>query len=189
MDASKKSTLEKRIVLALAGVFLLVLIMGPMRSLGVLGTGRATTPAAAALGTVTAIRSVGAMLQNEQEQLNRQLASVNAPSTELPQAPPAYTAFDRRDPFKSYLPTPTVPTSTSAAEPNAPVAFTAQPKLPEFHVEGLLWGGPAPKAIIDGHLYGIHDVVNGVKIVSISRDGVTIEHLGEPVVYPVASGR
>ncbi|MGH2349510.1 MAG: hypothetical protein ACRDFT_08605, partial [bacterium] len=108
-----------------------------------------------------------------------------ATPTELPQEPPAYTAFDRRDPFKSYLPKPTV--STPAAGPDAPVAMTAQSPPPEFRVEGLLWGGPQPKAIINGRLYGIHDVVSGVKIVSIGREGVTIEHLGKPVVYAIRS--
>ena len=54
---------------------------------------------------------------------------------------------------------------------------------------GLLGGPPEPQAIIDGRLYGVHDDVNGAEILAIDQSGVTIEHLGKPVVYSTASAR
>lgn len=189
MDGAKKAQIEKRAVLVLAGVFLVVFIMGPMRSMGLFGSVRSVT--AAPIPTVAGVsvtKSVGGMLKDGWDKMGRQLDSVNTPGVEAPAPAPAYTAFDRRDPFKSYLPRPTALDPQSATATAAP-AQPPPPPPPQLRVEGLLWGGPQPKAIINGRLYRVDDQVQGVRILAINGGGVTVEHLGKPIVYSTAATR
>ena len=195
MDAAKKAQLEKRVVLALASALAVVFVRGPLMSLGLFQraggapAGRAAQPTGSVDG-VAVTASVGGMLREGWDKLDQQVRSVAAlPATTPQAADAAYTAFDRRDPLKSLLPKPAAPAGASWDATGA-VAVAAPPlPPPELHVEGLLWGGGKPQAIIDGRLYGVQDAVSGAKILAIDRDGVTIEHLGKPVVYSTASSR
>ena len=54
-------------------------------------------------------------------------------------------------------------------------------------VEGVLWGGPRPKAVINGEVYGVRDVINGGKILSIGSRGVLIDYDGTLVSYSLSS--
>lgn len=189
MDAAKKTELEKRIVLGLAAVFVVVFALGPLRNLGLFRGGG--TPAGRPAGSVDPVamtKSVGGMLREGWDKLDRQVQSVaTRPDAGPPAAAAAYTAFERRDPLKSLLPKPVAPTQGDTGA--AVVVAEKPPPLPALHVEGLLWGGAEPKAIINGRLYRVDDDVNGAKILAIDRSGVTVEHLGKPVVYSTASTR
>lgn len=186
MDAAKKTEREKRAVLGLAAVFAVVFVLGPLRSLGLFGAG-GSAARSAAVEAVPVTKSVGGMLREGWDKLDRGVASVTARAPAAPQAAAVYTAFELRDPFKSLLPKPAE--APPAKTPGQLQAATEKPAPPELHVEGVLWGDVEPKAIINGRVYGVHDRVGGVTIVAIDRGGVTVEHLGKPVVYSTASAR
>ena len=185
MDAAKKAKVEKLAVLMLAGVFVAVFIMGPMRSMGLFPSGGAGAAASASIAGVPVTKSVGGLLQQGWDKMGQQLDSVSTPGIAASAPAPAYTAFNRRDPFKSYLPRPVAPVDAQSATPT--VENTPPLPPPQLRVDGLLWGGPEPKAIINGRLYRVDDRVDGVKIVAIGRDGVTVEHLGKSIVYSTAA--
>lgn len=185
MNGGKKAALEKRVVLGLAAVFVVVFVMGPLRSLGLFRP-RAGVPAAGGTGIerVKVARPVAGLLREGWEKVDQQQV---VETTTAPQAVPAYTAFEARNPFKSLLPVPQVLAQNAQADVSAVQEASAPP--PQLHVEGLVWGGDRPKAIIDGRVYSLEDTVAGAKILAIDRGGVTIEHLGKPVVYSTASAK
>jgi hypothetical protein len=99
--------------------------------------------------------------------------------------PAIYTAQELRDPFRNTLPP---PVKIEQAITKAQAIEKAPPPPPVLHVQGLLWGGQEPKAIINGKVYGIDDTVSQARILRIDRAGVTIEHLGKAIVYEPATG-
>lgn len=46
--------------------------------------------------------------------------------------------------------------------------------LPPIAIQGLIWGGASPRAIIDGQIYEIGDAIDGARIVAIDREGLTV---------------
>ena len=108
----------------------------------------------------------------------------------------SYAAQSFRDPFESRLPAePTLAGSAATAWGGSPYSpaggtptgnggpassFATQPPL---RVEGVVWGGPRPKAIINGNVYGVNDVVEGVKIMAIDHRGVAVDRGGQLVYY------
>ena len=181
MDASKKAEFEKRAILGLAGVFLLVFMMGPMRSLG--GRRRHAPVPSAPVEKVNVGNSLGTLMQEHWDRMEStsEFKGGTHP-TEAPLAPPTYTASQLRDPMKSLLPQPPKPSNPNAGpahkEPPPP------PPPPTLHVQGLLWGSSTPKAIINDKVYSVDDRVAGAKILSITRRGVMVEYLGTHVLYP-----
>jgi hypothetical protein len=76
-----------------------------------------------------------------------------------------YKAPGSRDPFEPLVVEEKV-TSVVAPEP---------PKeLPNFTVQGLVWGGVFPQAIINDQVVKKGDVLGDVKIVEIGKEGVTV---------------
>ena len=191
MDAEKKTKLEQTIVLGLVVIFAAVFIQGPLKSFGLFGSAGGGTrgPTAASMGaTPVEVHSVSGLLREGWQKVDDQVRAVVGKPAPPPSVPPAaaYTAFDVRDPLKSFLPRPALSTTgTSGAASETPEA-TRPPPPPQLQVEGLLWGGTRPQAIINGRVYGVADTVNGVKITGINGSGVTIDYLGKPVVYPTA---
>lgn len=123
------------------------------------------------------------------------------PSTDgskSPEGEAGYTARELRDPLQSLLPlapktpTATAPAPTIATEPpSLPVEppETSAPATPSLVVQGVVWGGPKPQAIINEQLYEVGDMVGSSTIVAIDRRGVVIEHRGTEMVFepsPVA---
>ena len=97
-----------------------------------------------------------------------------------------YHAESLRDPMKSLLPPPAPPpvSPQAGAKPAAPVIMP-----PAATLEGMLWGGSQPRAILNGEVYQVGDFVAGAKIVSIDRNGVTVEVSGTTFeLRPVIGG-
>jgi len=71
-----------------------------------------------------------------------------------------YTASSLRDPFvvPSQFKTPTITTATATS----------------FKLQGIVFEGPKLKAIINEKVVGIGDVVDGAKVISISKNGVKL---------------
>jgi hypothetical protein len=51
--------------------------------------------------------------------------------------------------------------------------------LPELTIEGIIWNTYMPQAIVNGQVVKIGDVIKGVTIVNIEKEGITIDHSGE----------
>lgn len=56
-------------------------------------------------------------------------------------------------------------------EPAGPVETQAMP-LPNFSVQGVIWGGSLPQAIINDQVVKIGDTIQGAKVISIGKEGV-----------------
>ncbi len=90
----------------------------------------------------------------------------------------AYTAQNLRDPLVSLLPTKPKPVEQ---KPKLPLKEAGKPvlKLPELMVNGLIWGGSNPQAVINGKLYSVGEAVEGATVTAIAADGVTLEFEGK----------
>jgi len=75
-----------------------------------------------------------------------------------------YSAAALKDPFESPIVENVVDLKKNAAEV----------KLPVLKVQGLIWGGNFPQAIINNKVVRVDDEVDGAKIVSIEKDGLWV---------------
>jgi hypothetical protein len=51
-------------------------------------------------------------------------------------------------------------------------------KLPQLTVQGIIWGGNFPQAIINNKVVKIGDVLEGAEVVEIEKEGVTVLFAG-----------
>lgn len=186
MDAAKKEGLEKRAVLVLAGVFLIVFAMGPLRRMGWFShPAPAVTQESAAFTEPVSVKPIGAMMQDlwQREQPAHTMEQVTGGVAVVPM----YTAQSLRDPMESLLPKPPQPPEALPSSDSAEMASStdAQPTAPPpvIRVQGLVWGGLQPKAIINDQIYGVDDVINNSRIVAIERDGITVDYNGSTLFY------
>ncbi|MCX5707176.1 MAG: hypothetical protein NTW13_05970 [Candidatus Omnitrophica bacterium] len=85
-----------------------------------------------------------------------------------------YLAEGLRDPFKSPI---VKDTSYKSSEVKA---------LPQLNIQGLIWGGTFPQAVINNKVVKIGDtVVEGARITDISKEGVTVLYNG--MTYQLSS--
>lgn len=112
-------------------------------------------------------------------------SAATPPSGETTTAAPTvrYTASELRNPLKSLLPQDEKATPPVASQgPQALPTSAGRPSaLPRLVVEGVVWGGVEPKAIINHEVYGVGDVVEGAVVTSIQRDGVTLDVAGRTI--------
>ena len=88
-----------------------------------------------------------------------------------------YKAEDSRDPFYHYEPKEPVPEVKPRAQ--------APAKLPALTVEGVVWGGNFPQAIINHRVVEVGDTLEGVQITRIDKEGIVIAYSGG--VYKIPS--
>ena len=79
----------------------------------------------------------------------------------------AYKAWDLRDPFQDFK-----PKINKKAEVSESVEKPPQP--PPLTVQGLIWGGRFPQAIINNKVVKEGDTLEGARIISINKEGVTV---------------
>jgi hypothetical protein len=83
------------------------------------------------------------------------------------------------DPFKPKIPQPEVieyqPEEIRIAEPDIDIT-----PIENLVVQGVFWGGRFPQAIINGEVYKVDDIINGVdaRLLSIEKDKIKILFLG-----------
>jgi hypothetical protein len=87
-----------------------------------------------------------------------------------------YKSGQLRDPFQSYIvkekkEVVVVPVNKSSALP--------RPDLSEFKVQGIIWGGRMPQAIINNKVFTVGDSVEGAKIVNIGKNKIILNFDGE----------
>lgn len=187
MDPVKKVQFERRLVIGFALVLLVLLIKGPLKGFGLFGSSVRPGGTSSATGTGSGSLKILAQKYTSNVEVDPAILPTTAQPREEPLAP-MYTAQGLRDPFKSLLP---AAPSPQGSEPRGAItaARGVQPPAapPELLIQGLMWGGPQPKAIIHGKVYGVGELVEGVNILSIDHHGVTIEYQGKPMSYPVAA--
>jgi hypothetical protein len=87
-----------------------------------------------------------------------------------------YGAKALRDPFKGYEKR----QRFTAAEPSS-----AKRPLPSLQLQGLIWGGEFPQAVVNNKVVNVGDSVEGAKVIKINRDGIEVLFDGAP--YAIAS--
>lgn len=80
-----------------------------------------------------------------------------------------YRADDLRDPFRGYEEKKEKP-----AEFVPPPPQQIEQPLPNLEIQGVIWGGRILQAIINNKIVKIGDVIEGVQIVNINKDGITV---------------
>lgn len=79
-----------------------------------------------------------------------------------------YTAQDRRDPFWG----PTSGQPQPGVEPGVPAA--QKNPLPQLTVQGVIWGGNLPQAIINNKVLKVGDTIEGAQVKNIGKEGITV---------------
>ena len=193
---------QKRAVIVLFGVFLLSLAWG-LRQAGMIKF-PSLQPAPAVSPAVTLASSLPGQVENFRVKTESVMNSTppalprTAPSVEKT-FQPVYTATNLRNPLEEQLHDATREVASMPGEASKPQAPLQPPPLV---LQGLVWGGPKPTAIIDNRVYGIGETIQGFTITDIGREGITValngqtariaarrpEEMGPPLI-PQARGR
>ena len=81
-----------------------------------------------------------------------------------------YKSEELKDPFE-----PPEEEKKPEAEPEKQIMPEVKPAPPPvLKIEGLVWGGRLPQAIINQKVVKIGDIIEGAQIVDINREGVTL---------------
>ncbi|MEA3560776.1 MAG: hypothetical protein U9R31_03295 [Candidatus Omnitrophota bacterium] len=67
---------------------------------------------------------------------------------------------------------------------------TKKVELPAFEVQGMVWGGKRPQAVINGQVLEKGDIIQGAEIMGVCKRGVIFLYQNEEfIVRPVIGGR
>ncbi|PIQ83565.1 MAG: hypothetical protein COV75_06785 [Candidatus Omnitrophica bacterium CG11_big_fil_rev_8_21_14_0_20_63_9] len=182
-DPNVKTRQEQMAVAGLSVVFVVVFLQGPARNLGWFRSRPAQSAPLGPTGEIS--RSATDALRDYRQRMDAAIETGPAPVVERAQTAPRYTAHDLRNPFKSVIPEPP-PKPIVEADLVTPVAKPPPPPPPALDIQGLLWGGELPQAIIGHQIYRVGDSIGGMTIIDIDYRGITVDYHGEPVVYPVS---
>lgn len=90
----------------------------------------------------------------------------------------AYESGQLRDPFQTCM--------VKEEKKEEPVKQDASESKPgfdvnAFKVQGLIWGGRFPQAIINNKVFIVGDSLEGAEILSIDKEGITLSYAGSEV--------
>lgn len=179
MDSARKTQIERW---GVAGLLLvLVVVLAPaLRSLGI-GARRAARMTTPLIEPSSQPVSVLEAIRRSPERMDAQVdQAVAGPA--LPRGPVIqYTAQALRDPLVSLLPA-EPPQDATGGPPSSGTwtedPLSSPPSLPVFTVQGTIWGGVRPQALIDRKVYEVGDTVEGARILAIDWNGVTVDVRG-----------
>ena len=90
-----------------------------------------------------------------------------------------YSSGDLRDPFSDLFQLAKEKEGQSIQETEGSIAQEEpMPSLKNFKVQGVIWGGRFPQAIINNKILGIGDLIEGFEIVNIEKKGITLSFAG-----------
>ncbi|MEA3328218.1 MAG: hypothetical protein U9Q08_00535 [Candidatus Omnitrophota bacterium] len=93
-----------------------------------------------------------------------------------------YTGRDYRDPLKMPVEL-AIPVEVSE-EKGQPAA------LPIFEIQGMIWGGIRPQAIINNGVFEQGDIIQEAEIIEIDKQGITFLYRGKKfIIRPAGKGR
>jgi len=81
-----------------------------------------------------------------------------------------YKSADLRDPFKEIK---------DAQLEKKPDSAVPGPDFNKIKVEGIIWGGRFPQAIINSKVLTVGDSIEGAEILSIDKNGITLSFAGK----------
>lgn len=95
-----------------------------------------------------------------------------------------YSSGDLRDPFSDLFQLAIekekkekegqyIQVSLVGTDPEKPM-----PSLEKFKVQGVIWGGKFPQAIINNKILGVGDLLDGAEIVNIEKKGISLSFAG-----------
>ena len=102
-----------------------------------------------------------------------------------------YSSGDLRDPFRDLFELEMLKAKKEKEEQNIqePVDSTEPqkplPSLDKIKVQGVMWGGKFPQAIINNKILGVGDSVEGGVIVSIEKKGITLNFSGRIAILDI----
>jgi hypothetical protein len=101
-----------------------------------------------------------------------------------------YTSAGLRDPFADQLQL-AIQQEKKEKELKAPEVSQEEasleepmPDLGSYKVQGLIWGGGFPQAIINNRVFSVGDSIDGFKITGIEKTGITLDFAGRTVSLP-----
>jgi hypothetical protein len=105
--------------------------------------------------------------------------SVKAGNEAMPETIPGSPYFVAgEDPFINLL---QIDIYRSALKKTEPVVDSQSP-LPDFVIQGIVWNTEMPQAILNGQVIRIGDTIEGVKVLQIEKEGITILYRGEKLL-------
>ena len=88
-----------------------------------------------------------------------------------------YTASSLRDPFEPAL----VKEERNEKKEEKPQTQNQSP-MPSLSIQGIVWGGRLPQAIINNQVVNIGDIIQGIRLIDISKEGITVFYNGREQV-------
>ncbi|MCM8789801.1 MAG: hypothetical protein NC916_02105 [Candidatus Omnitrophica bacterium] len=82
-----------------------------------------------------------------------------------------YKAEGLRDPFKKLI----RKLDKKDVDQNSVPKREEKLQLPQFQIQGIVWGGVFPQAIINNKVVKVGDSIEGCLIKDISKEGVTVD--------------
>jgi len=77
-----------------------------------------------------------------------------------------YKAGDLKDPFQRY--------KEEKIPPGAQQKESGLSTPPSLTVQGIIWGGRFPQAIINNKVVKVGDTIEGARVISIDKEGITL---------------
>ncbi len=84
--------------------------------------------------------------------------------------------YNIRSPFKTQIPEPKPQQPVTEIKPQEEESGVVA--LPRFNVQGMVWQGANPLAIINNRVLKVGDTLNDAKVVNVSKDGVDFLYQG-----------
>jgi hypothetical protein len=116
----------------------------------------------------------------EETEKIKPLETVERPAVE-------YKAGDLRDPFQETIVKGAILKEEKLAEQKKEIAVEKEITPPTLTVQGLVWGGNFPQAIINNKVVRIGDTIEGAKVISIDKEGINLIFEGMQIVLPSPS--
>lgn len=97
-----------------------------------------------------------------------------------------YNASDLRDPFQTYI-VEEEPEDIARETPNVFQGREAEKRAPSLIIQGIVWGGNFPQAIINNKVVKRGETIEGAFIKEIDKEGVTLIFEGRKYKLPVSA--
>ncbi len=98
---------------------------------------------------------------------------------------------DLKNPFVSLMPKASVaqptPQPSPVPVPETPMAApAAEETIPsDLKINGIVWGGDRPQAIINGQVVSIGDTIQEAKVIAITKQGVAVRYKSKKITLTV----
>ncbi len=122
------------------------------------------------------------LFAGNQELMMKQLTSqeVSQSNESAPIVRPVlqYSADNLRDPFQEYKEKKVVVESKPQEEQKEEAPTTP----PSLDIQGVIWGGEIPQAIINGKIVKVGNTIDEAEIIKIDKQGVTVLYKGSQFI-------